>query len=108
MPQLTKNQQRWQSIIEDWQQSGLSQSQYCRQHRIKVSRFYSWKNQLKKKLEQSKPEKQGVFLPIVVESAQPDTESLLRIRVHGIDIEVSHQTDPVLLQKAIQWLGGLS
>ncbi|WP_156872460.1 IS66 family insertion sequence element accessory protein TnpA [Ketobacter nezhaii] len=57
MPKLTQNQKRWQSIIEDCQQSGLIQSQYFRQHRINVYRFYSWKNQLKKKLAPSQTEK---------------------------------------------------
>ena len=108
MSKLTANQQRWQSIIEDWQQSGLSQSQYCRQHRIKVSRFYSWKNVLKRKLAQPQVEKQGTFLPVAIESTESDTDSFLRIRVRDMEIEVNHQTDPALLQKTIQWLGGIS
>ncbi len=108
MSELTANQKRWQSIIEDWKQSGLTQAEYCRQHRIKVSHFYFWKNQLKKKMKHRQPESQGVFLPVVLESAPSDTVSLLRIRVGGVEIDVSHQTDPVLLQKTVQWLGGLS
>lgn len=110
MPKLTANQQRWQFIIEDWQQSGLSQSQYCRQHRLNVNRFYSWKNQLKKKLasSQAQEKEQGVFLPVAMESAGATPASLLRIRVRDVEIDVSHQTDPDLLKKAIQWLGGMS
>jgi len=108
MPKLTANQQRWQSIIEDWQQSGLTQSQYCRQHRINVNRFYSWKNQLKNKLAPSRKAEQGVFLPVVIENPEPETTSLLRIRVREVEIEVNHDTDPTLLQKAVQWLGGCS
>lgn len=108
MSKLTANQQRWQSIIEDWQQSGLTQSLYCRQHGINVNRFYSWKNQLKKKLNPSQAEDKGVFLPVILEPAEPDTISLLRVRVRGVEIEINHQTDPALLQKAVQWLGGSS
>ncbi len=108
MSKLTASQKHWQSIIEDWQQSDLTQSQYCRQHRIKVTQFYSWKNQLKKKLEQSKTEDTGVFLPVVLESIEPGSASPLLIRIRGVEIEVSHHTDPVLLQKTLQWLGGLS
>lgn len=105
MAELTKNQQRWQSIIDDWQQSGLSQSQYCRQHSINVNRFYAWKHLLKTRLMPASQEGRGVFLPVMMESVEPNTDPLLLIRVHGVEIEISHQTDPALLQKAVQWLG---
>lgn len=40
----TKEQQRQQKIamIEDWQQSGLSQKQYCLQHNIAYHVFHYW------------------------------------------------------------------
>jgi hypothetical protein len=39
-----KQQQRQQKLamIEDWQQSGLSQKQYCLQHTIAYHVFYYW------------------------------------------------------------------
>lgn len=39
-----KQQQRQQKLamIEDWQQSGLSQKQYCLQHNIAYHVFYYW------------------------------------------------------------------
>jgi transposase-like protein len=39
-----KEQQRQQKLamIEDWQQSGLSQKQYCLQHNIAYHTFYYW------------------------------------------------------------------
>lgn len=107
MTTLTAKQKHWQSIIEDWRQSGLSQSEYCRQHQIKPQHFYSWKNQLKKKLGQNDPKKKGKFLPIVWEESSPIAEPTLRVHCQGAEIEVTHQTDPELFKKAIQWLGGL-
>ena len=108
MSKLTANQEHWQSIIEDWRQSGLTQSQYCRQHNIKVAHFYSWKNQLKKKLERPKTEDAGTFLPVTMESSEPGCASPLLIRVCGVEIEVNHQTDPALLQKTLRLLGGFA
>lgn len=39
-----KEQQRQQKLamIENWQQSGLSQKQYCLQHNIAYHTFYYW------------------------------------------------------------------
>ncbi len=106
---LTSQQEHWQSIIEDWRQSGLSQTEYCRQHHIKAQQFYSWKSRLKKKLAPSEPEKgKGTFLPVVVDRSNSSTASSLRIHYQGADIEVTHQTDPELFKKTVQWLGGLT
>lgn len=113
MSKLTANQQRWQSIIEDWRQSGLSQAEYCRQHQLSPQRFYAWKHQLKLKPIKNKqvpmPHRQsGTFLPITWDHAEPRSESMLRIHCQGAAIEVTHTTDPELFKKAVQWLGGLS
>ncbi|MFV0277121.1 MAG: hypothetical protein ACK5HY_08050 [Parahaliea sp.] len=71
-----------------------------------MNRFYSWKHLLKTRLMHASQESRGVFLPVMMENVEPNTDSLLRIRVHGVEIDISHQTDPALLQKAVQWLGG--
>lgn len=108
MSKLTTNQQRWQSIIKDWQQSGLSQAAYCRQHHLSPQRFYAWKHKLKEKLNQSPQGKAGTFLPVAMNNSESSSETMIRIHCQGVDIEVTHNTDPELLKKAVQWLGGLS
>lgn len=44
----TKEQARsyWHGVLERWQQSGLSVSQFCREHRISESGFYTWRKKL--------------------------------------------------------------
>lgn len=37
----------WQSHIEDWSASDLSQSEYCRRHNLNYNRFQKWKHRLK-------------------------------------------------------------
>ena len=38
---------QWKQIIERWQGSGLSVSQFCRDHTIPTSAFYRWKTKLR-------------------------------------------------------------
>ena len=33
----------WKEQIRSWQQSGLSQSEYCKQHGIRSSQWFYWK-----------------------------------------------------------------
>ena len=43
----------WQQHISQWQQSGLSQAKYCKQHGLKVNRFSYHKLKLKTKSAQT-------------------------------------------------------
>jgi len=42
----------WQERITGWQESGMSQSQYCRENDLPLGTFYYWKRRLS--LKQSK------------------------------------------------------
>lgn len=108
MTKLTANQQRWQSIIDDCEQSGLTQAEYCRQHQISPQRFYAWKHQLKMKQQSSENGKKGTFLQVALEQTTPELDSILRIQCHGVTIEVTQTTDPELFKRTVQWLGSLS
>lgn len=37
----------WQQHFTDWQQSGLSQRDYCKQHKLTFSSFGYWRKRLK-------------------------------------------------------------
>ena len=37
---------QWKQILEKWQSSGLTVSQFCRDHKIPTSAFYRWKIKL--------------------------------------------------------------
>ena len=39
---------RWQSHLESWRQSGLSQMVYCESHNLKPHQFWYWKRKLEK------------------------------------------------------------
>lgn len=40
--QSRASRSEWFSRIEDWQKSGLTQVDYCRQHQFSLSSFYHW------------------------------------------------------------------
>lgn len=41
-----QNQLLWQERMNDWQQSGLSASGWCKKHDIKQHLFFYWKRKL--------------------------------------------------------------
>ena len=107
MKKLTTKQRLWQRRIEDWSTSGLSQADYCRRHNIKPQQFYSWRNQLKKKLGQEKPiTEEPMFLPIQVSSSSLATADTLDIKINGAIICLTPDTDAALFKKAVSLLGG--
>lgn len=54
-------QQQMFSIIASWQQSGLSQKDYCEQHSIRYHVFHYW---YKKYKDTQLPDKQPGFIPL--------------------------------------------
>ncbi|WP_250656355.1 IS66 family insertion sequence element accessory protein TnpA [Alkalimarinus coralli] len=43
---IRMNESQWQTVLADFQQSGLTQKQYCKQNHIAHSTFSKWKAQL--------------------------------------------------------------
>ena len=68
----TKEQARlyWQDVLERWQESGLSIGQFCREHQITESGFYTWR----KKLSATSP---------AVETGSDKDTSFVQIDMHG-------------------------
>ena len=44
-----KKQQQWLEQVRRWQQSGLSQMEFCRREGLHDGKFYSWRSVLKKR-----------------------------------------------------------
>ena len=43
-----KRSQFWESHLNEWAQTGLSQNAYCRNNNLKPNQFTYWKNKLKR------------------------------------------------------------
>lgn len=60
----------WQNHIQAWQDSGLSQPAYCKEHDLKFGNFSYWRTRLKKIRTKSK------LLPVKLEAPVNATISL--------------------------------
>ena len=96
-----ERRQLWQTHIEAWPLTGLSQAEYCRQNNLKATRFTYWKRKFQK---ESLPVK---FVRISAESARPDhlfyhNEASLRLTVGSqFTIEIQDGFTPVTLKQVL-------
>jgi hypothetical protein len=86
----------WQQHIDQWQQSGLSQIEYCRRNRIKKYQWGYWKKRL------IAPKSPAMLVPVTIPS---QSASYLRVIVDNrIAIEVPAGFNPATLTKVIECL----
>ena len=83
-----RSERQWQAILAEYQQSHLTQKQYCKHHGIANSTFSKWKAQLAEPVLQSKD-----FIEI---SPEPPTTST-----------VNNDGATAKLELAITWLNKL-
>lgn len=70
---MADKQTYWQTHLDAWRQSGLSQAAYCKQHGLSLSSFGYW---LRRRAE---PVRSTAALPILV--AKPSLETHLEVRL---------------------------
>jgi len=76
----------WQTHIEQWQTSGLSQRAYCIQHDLIIHRFYDWRRRLK-----SADNNRVSFLPVSLMDASAFNQPSVRIHApNGYTIEIGN------------------
>ena len=92
--------QHWSGHMARWEASGLSQQDYCDQHRLVYSTFVYWRGRLKQ-LKYMPPEEEPVhFVPVKIKQT---TASPLMLEIHShYRIEIQSDFDPVLLGKVLQ------
>ena len=95
----------WQNHIEKWDKSGLSQIDYCTNHRIPLSTFGYWKRKLKK-ADDVKP----VFYPLTIPADQSnnrvnkETELTLDLKNGRFTINVKKGFSPTTLSQMVTTL----
>jgi hypothetical protein len=104
--QLERNRGYWKQHIDSWQQTGLSQAEYCRQNNLKHHQLIYWKKRF------LKAETEASFVPLKLEdlldiSAEPDRASLALVINHHFKIEIRAGFDAQLLRQVIFALQGL-
>lgn len=97
----------WKERIGDWQESGLSQSEYCRRHNLKFHQFVYWRRKYAP-APVSTDQTEIVELPFGLRAASGlSTEARSSIRLalgNGYRIEVERDFDPIALRQLIHLL----
>jgi len=99
---MTQDQQYWQSALQKWAASGLSQAEFCRQNNIKLNRFYAWKSKLQVATSTVSSEAQPFIELSPVATTRESGQVVLTL--HGITIHYDQTTCPDLLIRLLKML----
>ena len=129
----SRSDEEWFRIINECRRSGLSDSQWCKQHDIRESTFFCAVSRLRKKayaipnrdksidiLPDSLPKQEVVRIdiepePLQLSKPEPmqvmpatylDNSHTIEIDVHGINVRVFNSVDRELLKTVLSALGG--
>lgn len=96
---LVQQRQHWKDIILDWQDSGLSQVNYCRKHSLKPHQFNYYKGLV------LTPKMEPSLVPIATALPLPGTSSIITVVLpDGIRLEVPSDQALALLPNLIATL----
>ena len=104
--QLEQKRTFWKQHIDSWQETGLTQVEYCRQHNLKHHQLVYWKKRF------LKTETDVSFVPLKLEDLldlpeQPDHAPLCLVINNHFKIEIRAGFDAQLLRQLIFALRGL-
>jgi hypothetical protein len=105
--QLEQKRSYWKQHIDSWQQTGLTQVEYCRQHNLKHHQLVYWKKRF------LKTETNVSFVALKLEDlleipARQDQSSLTLVINNQFKIEIRAGFDAQLLRQLIYALRGAS
>ena len=105
--QLEQKRSYWKQHIESWQETGLTQVEYCRQHNLKHHQLVYWKKRF------LKTETDVSFVSLKLDDlldipTQPDRTSLSIVINNHFKIEIRAGFDAPLLRQLIFALRGLA
>jgi hypothetical protein len=105
--QLEQKRILWKQHIDSWQETGLTQVEYCRQHNLKHHQLVYWKKRF------LKTETDVSFVPLKLEDlldipTQPDRTSLSLLINNHFKVEIRPGFDAQLLRQLIFALRGLT
>jgi len=97
---LAQKRTYWKQHIDSWQETGLTQAEYCRRHNLKHYQLVYWKKRF------LKTETEVSFVPLELAHLQdipcrPDRAALCLVVNNHFKIEISAGFDPQLLRQLI-------
>ena len=98
--QLEQKRTYWKQHIDSWQETGLTQAEYCRRHHLKHYQLVYWKKRF------LKTETDVSFVALKFEDlldipSQPDRASLCLVINNNFKIEIKAGFDVQVLRKLI-------
>jgi hypothetical protein len=104
---LEQKRTYWKQHIDSWQETGLTQAEYCRRHNLKHYQLVYWKKRF------LKTESAVSFVPLELERlldipCQQDRAPLCLVINNHFKIKISAGFDPQLLRQLIFTLRGLA
>ena len=98
--QLEQKRTFWKQHIDSWQETGLTQAEYCRRHHLKHYQLVYWKKRF------LKTQTAVSFVPFELEDllnipCQPDRAALCLVVNNHFKIEIGAGFDPQLLRQLI-------
>ena len=105
--ELKQKRTYWKQHIDDWQQTGLTQTEYCRRHNLKHHQLVYWKKRF------LKTETDVSFVSLKLDDlldipARPDHASLSLVFDNHFKIDIRAGFDARLLRQLIYALRGLA
>ena len=102
-PQTRK--QYWQMQIESWEESKLTQAEYCRRNGFKTSKFLYWKTKLRKSQKSNISFFQIPVQPTNETNLAESNACQIRMVIQGrFQVEIGPCFDPGTLQRLIYTL----
>jgi transposase len=99
---IRRTRMEWAKHLAAWQQSGLTQGEYCKKHNLKPTLFSAWKRKIKEH-DEARP---FVEIPPWHE-AQPVGDEIIELKLEGIRIRLREGIDPIRLRNIVIALAGV-
>lgn len=103
---LSKKEEKrryWEDHVNQWQSSGESQSNYCRQHQLHLHQFTYWKQALDGKSSKAVATSAGFVKVEVIPAPQLSTQRLSIRLPNGIHIEGANADNLPMIQEIMGW-----
>ena len=97
-----EKRQFWEGHLQVWQQSGLTQAEYCRQNNLKNHRWWYWRKRIS-----HPPDTDVTFVPLHFSSSQTLRSGISVVTPNGYRIEIDNGFDFSKLRQLITAVRGL-
>lgn len=82
-PSIRRSREQWQSFIDEQQQSGLSQAEFCQKNNLALSSFYHWKRRLSESTEHRQPSEDNTWLSLPEQLFSPSGNWKIELDLGG-------------------------